>query len=69
MIHLSCERDTAEDLQHIKDIAVRFPGPCPLRLNMSRADGSRLLLAAADTYRVDGSDELRRELAAWMGEA
>lgn len=68
LIHLSCERDTAEDLQHIKDVAVRFPGPCPLRLDMSRADGSHLLLAAADAYRVDGSDELRRELAVWMGE-
>lgn len=68
MIHLSCERDTAEDLQHIKDVAVRFPGPCPLRLDVSRADGSHLLLAAADNYRVDGSDELRRELAVWMGE-
>jgi len=67
MIHLSCERDTAEDLQHIKDVAVRFPGPCPLRLNMSRADGSHLLLAASAAYCVDGSDELRRELAVWVG--
>ena len=27
-VHLSCERDTAEDLQHIKNVAARFPGPC-----------------------------------------
>ena len=67
MIHLSCERDTVEDLQYIKDVAARFPGPCPLQLNMSRADGRHLLLAASDAFRVDGSDELKRELSVWMG--
>lgn len=69
MIHLSCEKDTTEDLQYIKDVAVRFPGGCPLQLKMMRADGRHLLLAASDAFSVDGSDELKRELSVWMGES
>lgn len=68
MVHLSCERDTSEDLLYIKDVVSRFPGNCPLRLCMSRADGRHLLLSASAAYCVDGSDELKHELSVWMRE-
>ncbi len=68
VVHLSCERDTPEDLLYIKHVASKFPGFCPLRLHMSRADGRHLLLAASGNYCVDGSEELKRELSVWLKE-
>jgi len=62
-ITLNTARHTAEDLQQIKDILLRYSGRIPVRLCFRNTLGSRQSMELGERYRVKESDMLNEELS------
>jgi DNA polymerase-3 subunit alpha len=68
VLTLDCIRDTANSLDEIKAATGRFPGNRPLHLQVRRANGTEVMLAAGLAYRVSDAFTHAPELRRWLPE-
>ncbi|MBL9153492.1 MAG: DNA polymerase III subunit alpha [Verrucomicrobiales bacterium] len=68
VLTLDCIRDTERSLTEIRAAVTRFPGQRPLHLQLRRADGTEVMLAAGQAYRVSDDFTLAPELRLWLPE-
>jgi len=57
---------SADELRRVQTILAASPGPSPVRLRFSRADGESLLIDAGNNLRVQMTPELNEQLAPWL---
>ncbi|MCB1076973.1 MAG: hypothetical protein KDM64_04000 [Verrucomicrobiae bacterium] len=68
VLTLDCIRDTENSLAEIKAAAGRFPGNRPLHLQLRRANGTEVMLAAGESFRVSDDFTHVPELRLWLPE-
>ncbi len=57
---------TTSELQDVRQILSRFPGPASVQLLFERANGEMLRLDAGADFRVQPTAELKERLARWL---
>ncbi|PTL35078.1 DNA polymerase III subunit alpha [Candidatus Methylomirabilis limnetica] len=58
---------SAPQLEQLKGLLLRFPGPVPVKLHLSVAPGAQVTIAASPDMTVAADELLRREVEALLG--
>jgi hypothetical protein len=58
---------SAPQLEQLKGLLLRFPGPVPVKLHLGVAPGAQVTIAASPDMTVAANELLRQEVEALLG--
>lgn len=67
MLYLDAVRDTIAAIEQIHAAASEYPGDRPLQLEVTRANGQRVVLEAGESFRVSDEFKEAQGVGAWVG--